>query len=306
MANIFIEHFQLDENTLTMDRETLFKLWSCKLTERLMRIFVYEDVDPILAKQIEKKFIIHGKCGIIKDNGKLVVVQASPCGTTAYEDEWTTFVYTFPTMNKKAGKAEIGKTGVLANANTVRNPMIGFVRYYAFMLTTVDLTLQMLLINLRAPALFAASNEKVASNITAWYKSLARGSVMGVVTEETMEAILDGNDKLRGIPMELPKTLSVSDCWELREKILKSFYSDIGVKVTEEKKERMITDEITSDTGMLMYNIDDMLESRKQMCKDVKKVFGFDWNVRINPAFQQVTFKDNSMEKEGVEDGDIG
>ena len=66
-----------------------------------------------------------------------------------------------------------------------------------------------------------------------------------------------------------------------REKILKSFYSDIGVRSAFEKRSNSVEAEVEADTSLLLLNLSDMLDSRKKGAEEVNKLFGTKWNVHI-------------------------
>ena len=66
-----------------------------------------------------------------------------------------------------------------------------------------------------------------------------------------------------------------------REKILKSFYSDIGVRSAFEKRSNSVEAEVEADTSLLLLNLSDMLDSRKKGAEEVNKLFGTNWNVHI-------------------------
>ena len=81
-----------------------------------------------------------------------------------------------------------------------------------------------------------------------------------------------------------------------REKILKSFYSDIGVRSAFEKRSNSVEAEVEADTSLLLLNLSDMLDSRKKGAEEVNKLFGTKWNVHIAKEIdystenQKVTF----------------
>ena len=68
---------------------------------------------------------------------------------------------------------------------------------------------------------------------------------------------------------------------EIREKILKSFYSDIGVRSAFEKRSNSVEAEVEADTSLLLLNLADMIDSRERGAEAVNDMFGTNWKVHI-------------------------
>ena len=68
---------------------------------------------------------------------------------------------------------------------------------------------------------------------------------------------------------------------EVREKLIKSFYSDIGVRSAFEKRNNTVQAEVEADTSLLLLNLSDMIDFRKKGAEQVNKMFGTNWSVHI-------------------------
>ena len=66
-----------------------------------------------------------------------------------------------------------------------------------------------------------------------------------------------------------------------KEKISKSFYSDIGVRSDFEKRNNTVMAEVEADTSLLLLNLSDMIDCRKKAANEVNKMFGTNWSVHI-------------------------
>ena len=71
------------------------------------------------------------------------------------------------------------------------------------------------------------------------------------------------------------------DIMETREKLIKSFYSDIGVRSAFEKRNNTVQAEVEADTSLLLLNLADMLRCREKACEEVNKLFGTNWSVHV-------------------------
>ena len=96
---------------------------------------------------------------------------------------------------------------------------------------------------------------------------------------------------------------------ETREKLIKSFYSDIGVRSAFEKRNNTVQAEVEADTSLLLLNLSDMLLQRERACEEVNNMFGTNWSVHVAEEIdygsenERIQF-DTSTETHIVEDDD--
>ena len=89
----------------------------------------------------------------------------------------------------------------------------------------------------------------------------------------------------KNIAPTMSGSLAVMDCIDARNELLRMFYTDIGVRFTKDKKERMIESEVSSDNQMLLFNISDMLHQREKASDEINKLFGLNTSVRLSKEF---------------------
>ena len=73
----------------------------------------------------------------------------------------------------------------------------------------------------------------------------------------------------------------VLDVLEVRNKLVRSFYSDIGVRSAFEKKSNVNSLEIDGHDSVLEFNISTMLKQRELACEKVNELFGTNWSVHV-------------------------
>ena len=95
----------------------------------------------------------------------------------------------------------------------------------------------------------------------------------------------------------------INSVWDVRTKLMKNFYADIGVRASFDKKSNAVVDEITSDTSMLLYNVSDMLHEREIACDRVNDMFGTSWTVKLSDEIRYNN--ENEPEAEGGENDDV-
>ena len=273
-----------------------FYFWKENLFERLMRLFIWENTGELKSKEIEERLMLNGHCGIAKYNGDLVAFFGSFFGVTIYQDEWTGYNVHSPIYSNTY---TIGKDIAIINNNSIRNPMLPHVVHYAQLLAHADVTLIKQLIEARDPGgVPTAQNEKTKQSLINYQKSKFNGRSVGVVSDLAGVGVdFLGSDR--------HSALDINSVWDVRTKLLKSFYADIGVRATFDKKSNAVVDEVTSDTSMLLYNISDMLKERQEGAAEVNRLFGTDFSVRISEQIDYNEENEPELKSEEVSQDDI-
>lgn len=245
--------------------------WRDALFERVMKLFVWENTGDLKPKEIEQRLILKGHCGIAEYKGELTAFYGSFYGVTKYMDEWTNYIVRCPIYT---GEKKIGADVVVIDNNSLRNPTFELVHHYATMLAHTEVSLINCLINARdSGGVPIASTEKQKASIREYQNQLFNGKY-GVVTDiGNLGVTYAGSDR---------KTQQdLIDIMETREKLIKSFYSDIGVRSAFEKRNNTVQAEVEADTSLLLLNLADMLKCRERACEEVNKLFGTNWSVHV-------------------------
>ena len=273
MTNLYTE-IKPNETELTFDKS--YRYWHKNLFNRLMRLFTWTGL-PFPQREIEFNLMAKGSVGIFNVNG-LFASQCGLTGVTEYPDKFIYAVYANPI--KGSGMKKINKECIVIYNDDLMTSLIPFVNRYANLLAHADLSLQIALINSRSMGALVAPNSVVAESIKEWYNALKKGKMLAILDDESMETLASAKGT-RSVTESYPSTNTILDFYTAQQNILKSFYNDLGVKYTTEKKERLITDEVNSDNDMLLINVNAMLENRKKACEDMKKIFGINVTVDL-------------------------
>ena len=248
-----------------------YAYWRDSLFERVMKLFVWENTGDLKPKEIEQRLILNGHCGIANYQGELTAFYGSFYGVTKYMDEWTNYIVRCPiyTAEKK-----IGIDVVVVDNNSLRNPTFELVHHYATMLAHTEVSLINCLINSRdSGGVPIASTEKQKASIKEYQNQIFNGKY-GVVTDV-------GNLGITYAGSDRKTQQDLIDIMETREKLIKSFYSDIGVRSAFEKRNNTVQAEVEADTSLLLLNLADMLRCREKACEEVNKLFGTNWSVHV-------------------------
>lgn len=250
-----------------------YEYWIEQLFERIMRLFVWENTDDVEPKEIEERLLLQGHCGITKILGEkeLTAMFGNFYGVSKYVDDKPFYMVRCPLYS---GSRTIGKDIVVIRNNSLKNSTYSLVHHYATLLAHNEVTLVDTLINVRdGGGIPIATTEKQKQSIIAYQSKVFNGQY-GVVTDI-------GNLGLQYIGSDRKTHQNIMDIVTTREKILKSFYSDIGVRSAFEKRSNSVEAEVEADTSLLLLNLSDMLDSRKKGAEEVNKLFGTNWNVHI-------------------------
>ena len=248
-----------------------YAYWRDSLFERVMKLFVWENTGDLKPKEIEQRLILNGHCGIANYQGELTAFYGSFYGVTKYMDEWTNYIVRCPiyTAEKK-----IGTDVIVIDNNSLRNPTFELVHHYATMLAHTEVSLINCLINTRdSGGVPIASTEKQKASIKEYQNQIFNGKY-GVVTDV-------GNLGITYAGSDRKTQQDLIDIMETREKLIKSFYSDIGVRSAFEKRNNTVQAEVEADTSLLLLNLADMLRCREKACEEVNKLFGTNWSVHV-------------------------
>lgn len=258
-----------------------FFFWREELFERIMRLFVwentYENIDDkiigIKPKEIEQRLILQGHCGITKinDEKELTAMFGHYYGVSKYLDDKPYYMVRCPIYS---GQRTIGKDIVVIDNNSLKNPTFELVHHYATLLAHAEVTLVDAMVNARdSGGIPVATTEKQKQSIMEYMGKVFNGQY-GVVTDI-------GNLGLQYLGSDRKTHQQIMDIYQIREKLLKSFYSDIGVRSAFEKRSNSVEAEVEADTSLLLLNLSDMIDAREKGAEKVNKMFGTNWKVRI-------------------------
>lgn len=298
--NYFVEQCRTNAITRKLTFKKAYTVWRNTLVERVINIFEWKNL-PFEQKEIEILLTFVGFCGVTKSKkSELMAVYGSMSGVTNYPDQFTTFTYATPL---ESGMKQIGKDLIVIDNNQIRLPLIDVINSYATLLAHTDLSLQAILINSRATGLITAKTQAQVDSIASWYSSLENGKTLAVLDGKSFESLMD-DEGIKAIPMNYPSAMTIDSYYQIRENLLKSFYSEIGINSMRDKRERVVEAELDTNLNRILFNIDDMLKSRKEACKKINSIFGTNISVDYNEEIINQSFDIETKEKDGDDNGD--
>lgn len=248
----------------------VYKIWRMYLIERVMDIFQWEGHLCPSSHHIEENLMLTGKCGIAEYEGELVAFHCNLYGQTVYYDEFKKMNVFSPIYTNTV---TLGENGVCIFNNATHTSVWKLIHLYSAMLAHTTVTYILSCINLRENnmVITSRSNQDVAYNI--YRKAIVDGVVKPVSDPSLFE--LEIKD------LGTKRDLKLIDIYEVIGNILNDFYSFFGVRTVYRKKGNLISNEVVGETPKLLINVKSMTEQREKGCEQIKKVFGYDWNVTL-------------------------
>lgn len=280
----------------------LFRMWLNFLYDKILTIFKYKGL-PFPQRELESIALISGINYAAFHNKEIGVVTGSGSvyGVTRYPDIYTNVVYAMPTEDGStiSGDRVIGVDAVVLYNTSSMMGFYPFLARYASLLAHIDLTLKCGLVNLRDMDTFVTMDSATKETIEHYYNEKYEGR-MSAIIDETMLMKLDGNSTLNlanGNYHFNPREIV-----DVQLEVLRQFYRDIGVRWIKDKRANINSEEVDSDEQLLLFNISDMLQCRKDFCEEYNRVIapklgGKTISVDLSPEFKLIHY-DN---KEGVE-----
>lgn len=282
--------------TKKLNFKNAYFYWANTLSERLINVFEWNGLN---FKQREIEILLNyiGYCGVLKfpKAKEMGVTFGSMSGVTNYPDEFTTWTWATPL---ESGMNTINKNCVIINNNQTRFPTFQTVEIYATLLAHVDLSLQAILINSRCSSLAKASTQEQVDAMADWYNALTNGRTIAILDKSNFDNLI-GEEGIKILGSTIPANLKIDDYYQIRENLLKSFYSEIGINSNRDKRERVVTAELDTNLNRILFNIDDMLKERKAACEQINSIFRTNWSVKLNEEISIQTKQENEV-KENV------
>lgn len=250
-----------------------YNYWTQQLLSKALRIFEYKNLPPTLPSyELEKSLIVKGYAGVIKINGSIY----SPfTGNIFGFDEYyrpNRFTYAQPVLGSGSfvdgdNCAILWHDSLSGSTGTEGSTLWAVIQRYARLLADCESSLHAQLINARGGRLGVAQNEATSRAVDMVYKKLEYGEITSIINPTAML------DTFQPLPLPDVSNGLIWDFTRLRDYIMNCFLNEIGIKTIEEKRERMLTDEINCDSELLQNNIEDMYLTRLNNVAWLNEVF---------------------------------
>lgn len=298
-----MKKLKLDLKTMydTADVRIGYDYWFYKLLNYILGMFQYENVPAsIPEREIEVNLIITGHAVFFRDVGDLICI---PTQIYDFDKYYNPTKATFGNVEVASKNLVFGRNaeviynnrirGNILEAQDVDSGLLTFIQRYARLLADVESTIDIRLVNSRQSSFAVAGSQQMADQIKGFYAQLESGK-RDVITDNPIIEAFRNVDIAGKVDTE-----KVNDLLIARDKILATFFREIGVKFQQEQKKAQLTeDEVTADEQLLLINPLDMLHEREEGLDRVNAHFGTNIKVKINPAYDRREAETNDRSNE--------
>ena len=264
-----------------------FYYWYWKLFNFCLTIFEYENLPPSLpAREIESNLLMTGHCVVFPHGAELITCNTNIYGFDVYYNP-TDALYANPSIASK--KLSIGQNCEIIYNNSLKDnvlyiksdgSMMSFIKRYARLLSDVESTIDIYMVNSRLTSFPVASSDSVMQNLKQFFRKLKLGQ-RGIISDDSII------QQFRSVDINRVNVHDGINEWLIaRDKILEMFFRDIGVKFYNPKKAQVSEDELQVNNQMLIISLDDMLKERKMGIDRVNKMYATNIKVDISESFK--------------------
>lgn len=201
----------------------------------------------------------------------------NPCVLSGYDFFYqpTTATVSNPNIDPVFTKEyKLGKDCELIKLTPDYFGVFDIIDFYAAKLAEISKGIDVGLINAKMPFILTAQNEAQAETLKKVYDKVQAGEPLVVWKNETdNDEVIPAKDPFEAFVNDYQKTYVVHNLLEDMQGILNSFYTEIGIPVAVEKKERLITTEANFSTAQSQARISTWIETLKESLTLVNEMF---------------------------------
>ena len=233
--------------------------------------------ETIESRHIEKALVMHGQ-SFVYDHNEYGLI-CLPCQIGGKLN-----IYGEPVTVNMIGHGESFtniniKDGVYIKSNNLNYPLILQIKYYSELINSIDVTIRKNIEKLKTPYIITTTKEneksyrillnKINNNEDEVFidSSLSNGGKLGI-------EILNTN-----VPMYVPQLQSLKHDLECD---LLSILGLNNTSANNDKKERLLVDEINVNNGEIMSYLDVDFQTRQKACDEINKKFNLNVTVEKN------------------------
>lgn len=265
-----------------------YDYWYFKLLDLIMNMFEYRNLPAGISKRdLELNLLITGHATIIaKKDGTLFTPLTSLYGYDEYYQP-TKAVFANPVVITSK-EYTIGEDCTVVYNNSLQDSIFyvkadsglnTFIQRYARQLADIESTINIYSVNSRLESIPVSNDNAVMESLKSFFKNLTIGKRAIVSDSSIIENFRNVDINRTGIKD------GINDWLIARDKVLEQFYRDLGIRMTNQKKAQVNTDEVESNDQLLLISSDDMLKARNKGYDEANNMFGTSIEVRLNPLY---------------------
>lgn len=175
----------------------------------------------------------------------------------------------------------IGEDCEVIKMQPLYGSIMDIIGYYADMMALTSEAIGVNIVNSKLAYLFAAGSRSAADSYKKLYDRVASGEPM-VVADEKLYDKATGKIKMDYFTQDLKANYIANDLFESLKNIENKFFTDMGFNNTNnQKKERMVVDEVNANNEATMSKCMLWLDTMKKSMKRANDMFGLSLGVKL-------------------------
>ena len=185
---------------------------------------------------------------------------------------------------------------VIIYNNLLHSPTVPLLMYHAYNIANVERTIEINLNQLKRPYIFLVPENQ-------------RFTFTKLVNDiKNNQDVIIGNKDLNLDNLNPINTITPNntlDLYTLKKRYYNEALTDMGINnLNVDKKERLVSDEVSSNDEDVLINRNSMLYARKIACKQINEMFGLNIDVKFRNDFMEEQ-KEDFEDIEVVEDNEV-
>lgn len=269
-----------------------------------MDVFEWEGLPPTCnARFLEMCLLLDGVATFVKDEELgFMTLKASPVAEkyNVYGETDVINAYGWNGFNRayKAfmeGSDNTDAQAVLIRDNPTCYPYVSHIMMMVNRLTNTMRSIDVAIKKLKVPY-YITCDESQKSSVEKILNDVDDNVERIIVNRSTMENMFNV------FPTRIDPTI-ITRLWEHYENVDGKLRNTLGIQnaVNQDKKERLLVDEVNANNESTERNLRVRLEARKRACESINEVFGLNVSVRLKEA-QEAPEKPEETEEGGEED----
>ena len=270
------------EEKSNIDRIKYFNIWYGVLSNIISSIFDYKNIDKTLRRRLDQSFFVSAYvCAFeLDDVGGLVFAPCLPMGERNAWGEFTQYQAILPNGDFKQFNITDEKFVIGYNYNIPTISDSVMVYQFAETLSEIEISIRNSIILSRKCTVIEVDNPNATDEVLSKFNSMQIGNPIIISKTRASE---------ESKSLNIDKPTIVSEYFDGLRDILNEFLTVTGLSslVNPNKKERLITDEISSNDDIKNTLLKNRIENRIEFIENVNSVFGTDYEVDVNENIKE-------------------
>ena len=270
-----------------LDKKTNVRNNVLYMLNRSNIMFKYHNLpDTIPATELEKMLQMNGCVTIGKINNTLYALNGGLGGEPDVYYKPTQSIVSVPYLNYNA-TWDIGKDCVVGYNDANGMGLLPMFAKYCTLMNETEVSMLLAVVNKRFQTLISATDDATCESARQFIQDIADGKI-GVVADNKLF------ESLKAKPAN--NNVNLTDLIELEQYFRATLFNEIGLSANYNmKRERLTEAEAEMNDDGLYPLVDDMLNHRREMVKEMNELFGLDVQVEFNSSWDYRIFQGESV-----------